>query len=247
MITAVIVDDEKKSILLLTKFIAEYCTNINIVGTAQNIADAKVVIEAQKPQLVFLDIEMPYGTGFDLLDVLEDIHFETIFITAYSQYAISAFRYASIDYLLKPIHIEHLQQAVQKAEEKIQTQKQVTDYKKLLEQLEQQNLLEKKILLSGNTEQFNVKVSEILYCIAEGSYTAVYMTNIRKFLSSKNLKHFEDTLPQDVFCRIHHGHLVNINQIKRITKGHIGTVVMNDDKELEISVRRKEWFLKLLR
>lgn len=247
MITAIIVDDEEKSLSTLTKFLLDYCPEIELKGTANNISDAKELIEAQQPQLVFLDIEMPYGTGFDLLDILDEINFETIFVTAYSQYAIDAFRYSSIDYLLKPVNIEHLKNAVKKAEQRIEHKMIAINYQLLLDNLRDKKILEQKIQLSGSNEQYIVKVNDILYCIADRSYTLVYMSNKRKFHSSKNLKYFEEVLSTDIFCRIHHSHLININHIARIVKGPGGSVVMNDGAELEISIRRKDDFLKMIK
>lgn len=246
MISAIIVDDEEKNVWVLNKIIEQYCDNVEVLGTAQNILDARKLIDELKPQLVFLDIEMPNGSGFDLLEAIDTIDFEIIFITAYHQYAIDAFKYASIDYLLKPINITQLKNAIQKVELRITEKQAVINYKALLQEISNNDLQQQRILLIGNDEKSFVKVNEILYCLAKRSYTIVFITNDRKFISSKNLRHFEETLPDSIFCRIHHGSLVNKHHIQSISKGLGGSVTMTDGKVLEIAVRRRAAFLRML-
>ncbi len=246
MISAIIVDDEEKNVWVLNKIIESYCDNVEVLGTAQNIVEAKKLIDELKPQLVFLDIEMPNGSGFELLSAMDNIDFEIIFVTAYNQYAIDAFKYASIDYLLKPININQLKLAIQKTEQRITEKQAVINYKALLLELNNNDLQQQRILLIGSDEKSFVKINEILYCLAKRSYTVVYITNNRKFISSKNLRHFEETLPESIFCRIHHGSLVNKHHVQSISKGLGGSVRMTDGKELEIAVRRRAAFLKML-
>lgn len=246
-INAIIVDDEQKSRSSLRKLLSDFCTEVNVVAEAADINEAQTWIEQLKPQLVFLDVEMPYGTGFDLLERLSDIDFEVIFITAYSQYAIEAFKYASIDYLLKPVDIDTLGRAVERAKERLISKQTIADYKKLLQQVQHQTDGDKRIHLSAVKEQHLVKCNEIICCVADGSYTNVYMTGGRKFYSSRNLKQFVEELPSSIFYRVHNGHLVNMNHIKKIIRGHGGSVVMTDGRELEIAVRRKEDFLTVIK
>lgn len=246
-INAIIVDDEQKSRSSLRKLLLDFCTEVSVVAEAADINEAQILIEKMSPQLVFLDVEMPYGTGFDLLERLGEINFEVIFTTAYSQYAIEAFKYASVDYILKPLDIDTLIRAVERAKERLITRQSIADYQKLLHQVQKQTDGDVRIQLSAVKEQHLVKCNEIICCVADGSYTNVYMTGGRKFYSSRNLKQFVAELPASIFYRVHNGHLVNMNHIEKIVKGHGGSVVMTDGKELEIAVRRKEDFLAVIK
>ncbi len=244
MIQALIVDDEQKSISTLKKLLTDYCPEVAVIGTAENITDAALLINNLHPQLLFLDVEMPYGNGMELLDQFEVIPFETIFITAYEQYALNAFRYGSIDYLLKPISIEQMQEAVERVRKKLADKALLEGY---VSADQQKTAGEQRVQLSGTSEQWMVPCNEIIYCIASGSYTNVHFVNGKKFHSSKSLKYFEKLLPPSLFYRIHHGHLININYLEKILKGHGGSVLMKDGKELEIAVRRKEEFINALK
>ncbi|MCD6010319.1 MAG: two component transcriptional regulator, LytTR family [Flavipsychrobacter sp.] len=245
MITAIIVDDERKNISTLTNLLKSYCPQMSIVGTANSAASGKELIEKVKPQLVFLDIEMPYGSGFDMLRAMPRIDAEIIFITAFDQYAITAFRYAALDYLLKPVDIEQLELAVQRAEKRIAEKALVLNYNLLLRNMDEKDAANKAIALTDNGQQFFISVSDIMYIIANGSYTHIH-TAKRTFVSTKNLIDYEGLLPATIFYRIHHGHIINTLHVDRIQKGRGGTVCMKDKKELEIAVRRKEGFLKML-
>jgi len=247
MITAVIIDDEQKSVSTLKKFLADYCPEIKVLGTADSAKTGLLLITTNKPQLVFLDVEMPYGSGLDLLESLPSIEFETIFITAFNQYAINAFRFAAVDFLLKPVNITQLKEAVTRAIVRINEKSSVKNYQLLLQNLKEQDAGEQKIVLTDSKGQHFIKLNDIIYCIADGSYTHVYLINSKSFLSSRNLKEFEDMLPKTVFCRIHHGHIVNILHISKVVKGRGGNVIMRDGRELEIAVRRKDDFLKLIK
>lgn len=246
-ISAIIVDDEQKSRSSLRKLLSDFCTEVNVVAEAADINEAQILIEKMKPHLVFLDVEMPYGTGFDLLERIGDINFEVVFITAYSQYAVDAFKYASIDYILKPVDIDTLQRAVERVKEHLYDKQSIANYKLLLQQVQKQTDGNIRIQLSAIKEQHLVKCNEIICCVADGSYTNVYMTGGRKFYSSRNLKQFVAELPSSIFFRVHNGHLVNMNHIEKIIKGHGGSVVMTDGRELEIAVRRKEDFLAAIK
>lgn len=244
MIKAIIVDDESKNISTLNKFLSDYCPQVKVISTANNISKAKELIEDQHPQLLFLDIEMPLGSGFDLLQSLECINFEVIFITAFNHYAINAFRFAAIDYLLKPVNISQLQEAVNRAEQRILEKNSFLNYELLLENLSTSNANEQQIILHDNNGHHIFKLKEILYCIAEGSYTAIHLSQGKVFISSKNLKEYESMLPENDFCRIHHGHIINIQHVQQVLRGRGGSVIMSDGKELEVSVRKKEAFLE---
>jgi two-component system LytT family response regulator len=246
MITAVIIDDEAKSVFTLANFLATHCPQVKVLGTADNARTGKELIEQQHPQLVFLDIEMPLGSGFDLLKSFQSIGFEIIFITAYNEYAITAFRFSALDYLLKPLRITELKQAVSKAELRINDKRTKRNYELLLRNMNEPDATLRKIVLTDRGEQHHVQLDDIMYLLADGNYTQVH-TTARVFLSSKNLKDFEELLPADMFCRIHYGHMINIQFITKLLKGRGGLVQMKDGKELEVAVRRKEDFMKIFR
>ena len=244
MISAMIIDDEPKSVYTLNSFLTAHCPEVKVLCTANNAKEGKQLIESRQPQLVFLDIEMPLGSGFDLLRSLPEIGFEIIFVTAYNQYAVNAFRFSAIDYLLKPVRITELKQAVEKAALRIAEKSSKRNYELLLRNINEPIAAHQKIALTDRGEQYLVRLDEILYLLADGNYTQV-VTPAKTFLSSKNLKDFEELLPMDMFCRIHYGHMVNIQSIAKVQKGRGGAVQMKDGKVLEIAVRRKDDFMKL--
>lgn len=246
MITAIIVDDVQKNVSMLVSLLNQYCKDVSLIGTANSATEGKALIENLRPQLVFLDIEMPYGSGFDLLQSLQGVSIEVVFITAFDQYALNAFRYAAVDYLLKPINIEELEEAVRKAEQRIKEKKTTLNYELLLRNLEEKDLQKQTIAFSDKGQQCLVRLADIMYIIADGSYTHVHTVN-RTIISTRNLKDLEGMLPASVFCRIHHGHIVNNMFILKIQKGRGGMVLMKDGKTLEIAIRRKEDFLKMFR
>ncbi len=245
MIKAVIIDDEQKNISMLSGLLRDYCPQVQLVGSAHNAATGKKLIEETKPQLVFLDVEMPYGSGFDLLRSMPGLEAEVVFITAFDQYALNAFRYAALDYLLKPVNIEQLQDAVHRAGQRVKEKSITANYDLLLSNLDEKDTFKKSIALNDKGQQHIVPLADILYIIADGSYTHIYTVK-RSYVTTRNLKDFEQIFPPDIFCRIHHGHLVNKAQIDKVQKGRGGLVIMKDGKQLEIAVRRKEEFMKML-
>ena len=244
MITAIIIDDEPNSVFTLNSFLKDHCAQVNILGSAENVKSGKELIEQAKPQLVFLDIEMPFGSGFDLLRSLPKITFEVIFITAYNQYALAAFRFSAIDYILKPIRIAHLKEAVIKAEQRIKEKKTVLNYEQMLQNMQEKDPGKQKIGVIHRGEHLMVQVDEIMYLVSDGKYTRIHIKDVN-YLILKNLKDFEEMLPPSLFSRIHYGHIININYVSKVQKGRGGNVIMQDGTELEIAVRRKDEFLKL--
>jgi len=245
MITAVIIDDEQKNVSMLTGLLQQYCRQVTLLGIANNSAAGKKLIEGLKPQLVFLDIEMPYGSGFDLLQSMPGTDVEIIFITAFSQYAINAFRYAALDYLLKPVNIQELEDAVERAKEKINGKNAIRNYELLLRNHDEKDASKQTISITDKGEQYLVQLADIMYIIADGSYTHIHTVN-KVIVTTKNLKDFENMFPATIFCRIHHGHLLNKNHIAKVRKGRGGIVLMKDGRALEISIRRKEDFMKMI-
>lgn len=238
-----IIDDEPKSVFILKCFLEEHCPDVKVVAVAGSARNGRELLEATKPQLLFLDIEMPGGSGFDLLQSLPAVDFEVIFITAYNQYAINAFRFSAIDYLLKPLRIQDLVKAVEKATRRINEKTVTSNYESLLRNLREQNGSKLKVSFTERGEQYMVPVDDFMYLIADGNYTHVH-TRDKVYLTTRTLKEFEEMLPENLFCRIHHGYIVNLQCVAKVQKGRGGAVVMKDGKVLEIAIRRKDAFKK---
>jgi two-component system, LytTR family, response regulator len=243
MMRTLLVDDEPKNTRILRKLLEDYCPKVQIIGDAGDIKAAYTLIRELKPDLVFLDIEMPYGNAFDLLDQLMPIDFSIIFITAFDDYTLKAFKYSAIDYLLKPVDIEELKVAVNKASEKIQNRTINVQLENLLENLKHNQMALQKIAIPTSDGIVFLNVDAIIRCEANGSYTTIYSNDNQKMVTSKGIKDYEDMLPATIFCRIHNSHLINLNRIKKYHKGRGGYVVMEDGTSIEVASRRKEEFL----
>jgi two-component system LytT family response regulator len=240
MIQAIIIDDEQGNIDVLKKMITDFCHDIEITGTASSVDGGITTIREQKPDLVFLDIEMPGKNAFDLIDQLKPVSFEIVFVTAYEHYALKAFRYSAIDYLLKPVNIRELRDAIEKARQRI---KERNFQERLDNFFNIEKKRESKIALQLKDGYSFINYNDIVCCSSEGAYTAIFLANGNKLLSSNNLKHFEDLLPKDIFCRIHNSHLVNLQHAVHYLKGRGGTLQMINKIVLEVSQRKREELL----
>lgn len=247
MIQAIIIDDEIKAINALERIIEKKFTEIQIVATAQSADLAIELIKLHDPDLIFLDIEMPNKTGFEILEAVVSQNFSVIFTTAYNQYAIKAIRYSALDYLLKPISEEELFNAINRYKEKNKSNTQHQQFNMLFDNLKNLSSSYSKITVSTTQGVLFLNVNEIIYCQAESSYTSFHMKNKETIVSSKTLKDFEELLSEYSFFRIHHGFLINIHEIKRYIKGEGGSVLMNNGAELPVSKRKKDDFLKKLK
>ena len=242
-IESIIIDDEPGNIITLTELLKTYCPEISIQGTAPDILKGYELIKHKAPDLVFLDIEMPYGNAFELLDRLNPVNFEVIFITAFNDYAIKAFKYAALDYILKPVNIGELKEAVKKTIKRLEEKTVNTRIASLLSNIKLENNAIKRIGLPSSEGFHFEEVKKITHLEAAGSYTFLYLIGQKKELVSKNLKEFEDILPESIFCRVHHSHIININFVKKYYKGRGGYVEMEDGTTIEISARKKNDFL----
>ena len=247
MFKTVIVDDEPKNLRILKKLLQDFCPQIQVVGEAGDVKMAFDVIQELKPELVILDIEMPYGNAFDLLDSLMPIDFEIIFITAFDNYSLKAFKYSALDYLLKPVDISELQAAAEKAIQKI-TGKNINQQVALLLSnfKNPQNNLQKIAIPTMDGFVF-MNVEDIIRCEANGAYTFIHTVRNEKITASRSIKEYEELLPSSIFCRIHNSHLVNLNKIKKYSKGRGGTVIMEDGAILEVASRRRDEFLAMFK
>ena len=233
MLRIVIIDDEVNVRAVIRKLLNLISTNYELVGEAPSITEGKDVIVKTKPDIVLLDIELEDGTGFTLLNQLPKIDFKLIFITAYNQYAIKAFKFNALDYLLKPIEPNDLEEALAKAELAICSE---NELKELLQNLEQnKNAKAKKIVIKTVNKTYFIEVDKILYCKSEGSYTSV-VTEKEVTLASKNLKHFQDLLSEYDFIRTHQSYLVNKKYITAIKND---TIILNNTLSIPVSLRRK--------
>jgi len=244
-IRSVIIDDEFKNRENLRQILERYCQNIEIVGFAENALEGLDIIQSEKPELVFLDIQMPGGSGFDLLERIDNIDFDVIFITAFDQYAIKAIRLCATDYLLKPINILDLKAAIGKVTQKL-------DQKHSNESLQNivQNTLQKdenkKIALPSSERVLFVRISEIVRCLGENNYTTVFLQKGEKVLVSKTLKEYEELLTEFGFLRVHQSHLINSKFIRSYEKQDGGYLKMLDGTTISISRQRKQSILNQL-
>ena len=234
-LNSIIVEDEQTSREILKNYLSKYCPNINVIGEASNVEDALILIRNNDLDVVFLDVEMPYGNAFDLLDKVGDVDFETIFVTAYNHYAIDALNAHASYYLMKPISIDELIKAVDY----------VTDIRSKEDALQDQILIPKTNHVNGKItipqqDGFEViNTSDILYCKADDNYTEIYLNTNKKKLVSKTLKYFEDALIDTSFARVHKSYLVNVNEIVKYVKGKGGSVVLSNGKEIMVSASKK--------
>jgi len=245
MINAIIVDDEPKNRRILKGLLQDFCPGVKITDEASNAEEAIKVLENNNPDLVFLDIEMPYGNAFDLLDKVKPVDFEIIFVTAFDEYTLKAFRYSALDYLLKPVNIDDLKTAVEKAISKVNLKNINQQLNNLLFNLNKGSDAPARIAIHTQDGLTFVSISEIIRCEAKGNYTYIYTTDLQKHVTTKNIKAYEDLLPSNIFFRIHHSHIINVGFVKKYHKGRGGVVEMSDGTMIEVATRRKNEFLAL--
>lgn len=247
MINTIIVEDEERSSRVLEKMLSDYCPDISISGIARNISEAKNMIMAEKPQLVFLDIQLPDGNVFSLLNNLDAANFRMIFTTAYNDYALKALKCSALDYLLKPICIDELIAAI----EKYKAHKEHSFYPMGIRALHDNLLKESKEkiktigLATLNEIQF-VATDTIIRLEAASNYTHFYIEGAPKIIVSHTLKHYEDMLDSGQFMRVHQSYIVNLKKVKKYIKGKVGTIMMTDGCTIDISPKNKEDFLRAL-
>ncbi len=235
---ALLIEDEANSREILRNYLAKYCSEVDLIGEAASIEEGLKLIRKGAPDLVFLDVEMPFGNAFDLLEQLPDRTFETVFVTAYNQYALDALNHHAAYYLMKPINIDELIKAVEYVVEIKQKENALEDTV-LRPKLKS---VEGKITLPQQDGFQVLNVADILYCQADDNYTYIFLEK-KKILVSKTLKYFEDALSDFAFARIHKSYLVNVNEVVKYRKGKGGSVVVSNGKELLVSASRKKEFL----
>lgn len=245
MIKTVIIDDEINNQELISNLLKSYAENVQVVGLANSVESAYKAINEHQPDLIFLDIQMPDGTGFDLLKKFDKINFKIIFVTAHQEFAIEAFKYSALDYLLKPLSPANLLAAVKKAEETMGSDELNTKLKILLNNIAEPIKNKKKIVLKTMERIYSVDLDDIIRFESDGGYTKVYLTDGKRIMVSKTMKEFDDMLLDVGFLRVHHSHLINMNHLFCFEKTE-GHVVMKDDSIVPVSNRKKDQLLELL-
>lgn len=241
---AIIIDDETSSRNALKQKINKYCKDLDIINECENGESGIEAIDQLKPDIVFLDVEMPRMNGFIMLQNVKNRDFELIFTTAYDHYAIRAIRYSALDYLVKPIDIQELVAATTKAIEKRNQYSPNERIETLLYNLMEEKSSGNRIAIPSQEGLQFVEVADIIYLEAESNYTIIYIRPGSKITIAKTLKDFEDLLPQQLFVRIHHSHIINKKHIHKYIRGEGGQVLMTNGKMLDVSRRKKDEFLK---
>jgi two-component system, LytTR family, response regulator len=242
MIKAVIVEDDKNNIEVLSGLLERYCPQVNLLGSAMRVPEAIGLITARQPDLLFLDVELGDQTGFDVIRSFKTPAFRVIFTTAHEQYAFRAIKSSCIEYLLKPVNYTELQDAVRKFEEQKNSSLNQKKIELLLHNLDAGPSFNKLAIPTPDGYSF-LDAGEILYCQADLNYTVVHTSRNERLMSSKNLKEFEDLLNPGMFFRCHKSFIINLNYIKKYNRGN-SVVIMSDETPIDIAVRKKEEFLK---
>ncbi len=244
MIKAILIDDIEQARITLKKDLLVYASDVEVIAEAGGVVEGAKLLRTLKPDVVFLDIQMQDGSGFDLLEILPEIPFKIIFITASDAHAIKAFRYAAIDYLLKPVDPDELVAAIDKLrKEKLNENEK---YKLLNDSLKSSNKLQTKLALHAIDRIQIIEIKDIVRCESSGNYTIITFVDKSQMVVSKTLKEFNDLLVEHGFYRVHKAHLVNTKHIREYVKTGFGCVIMADGVEIPVSVRKKAEFLEML-
>ncbi|WP_339918418.1 LytTR family DNA-binding domain-containing protein [Yeosuana marina] len=246
MLKAIIIDDEQHCVDRISKLLCKHNNTIDLVGISTTIEDAKTSIESMLPDVIFLDVHIHDKTGFDLLKQFSNIDCEIIFTTAYDRYAVDAFKFSALDYLLKPIDENEFCLAIEKIKKKASLKDISKKVEVLIHNLENKNQLLRKIAVSTSEGLTFVEVANIVRCQSDINYTHFFLKDKRKITVAKTIKHFENLLEQHNFFRIHKSHLINLSFVEKYLKGKGGYVLMSDKTHIDVAVRRKDAFLKKL-
>ncbi len=244
MITAVLIDDEEKTHKIVSQLIEAHFPNIQIVANAKNVAEGIDIIHSHFPDIVFLDVNMPDGTGFDLLKKLKFNKFKLIFITAHQENALQAIKFSAIDFILKPIDILDFISALNRTTEALEKEYEQIKIKAFLSNFENITNQAQKLILKTTENIYVVNIQNIIRCKSENNYTTFFLNDGKKILISKTLKEYEELLQAYDFIRIHRSHLINLNYIERFEKRDSGFVYMKDNSKIPVSHRKREILLR---
>jgi len=245
VIKAIIIDDEMHCLKTLSMLLKEYCPDVQVVKQCDNAEDGIEAVKKLKPDLVFLDIEMPHMNGFEMLEKFSEISFALIFTTGYDQYAIKAFRFSALDYLLKPIEPKELKKAVEKVNRHLQHPL-PQQLEILLQKIHSQSPPINKIALPTMEGLQMIPVDSIISCESDRNYSILFLKNKQKIIASRSLKEIEEMLEDYSFARVHHSYLVNLNEVEKYIRGEGGYLLMSDGRTVDVSRSRKEILLKKL-
>lgn len=246
MIRAIIIDDEKNALEVLEMQLQQFCDNVEVLAVCNGGEEGVKCIQQLKPDLVFLDIEMPHINGFDVLNLTKEYEYKVIFTTAYDQFAIKAFKFSAVDYLLKPIDILDLQQAVDKVQNTRESYSLTEKIAALMQHLQPAKSSSKIALPEGNMLVF-YEPDEIIRVESDSNYSHIFLVNGKKITLSKTLKEVSENIKGEPFFRVHQSHLINTNYIDKVAKGENAYVVMKDGSTITISRSKKEEFLELFK
>lgn len=245
MIRCILIDDEKNALEMMEWLLKTYCPQVEILAMCTSAEQGIEAIHKYRPDVVFLDIEMPKMNGFDMLEQFDKLFFDVVFCTAYDQFAIKAFKYSALNYLLKPVDPEDLKATVQRIEERkvLPTREQ---FELLLQSIHQSRKeTPQRIALTTGDGMIFVPTADIIYCEAESNYTTIVLSGGKKIVVSKVLKDIDEALSGPDFCRVHSSYLINVNRIKKYVRGDGGYLVMDDDATVSISRNRRQEFMEL--
>lgn len=245
--TCILIDDEPDCLDLLALLIRKHCPTLQLIGQYTDPNEGIAAIQAMRPNLVFLDVEMPEVNGFGVLEACRNIPFQVIFTTAFNEYAVKAFKYSAIGYLLKPVGQEDLVDAVQRAQQILSIQHLVQQRDILFDYLHPARSTREKIALATSTEVVFIPINDIIYCEADGNYTQIYRHSQKTpALFTKPLKEIEELLPGDIFYRVHHSFIINLKRVEAYIRGDNGGVKMSNGMLVPVARARKQELLILL-
>lgn len=243
--TSFVVEDNSLALDMLVNDLSNYHKEIEVIGTAKSVIEAAKLLQQKQPDILFLDIMLGDGTGFDLLEIFPNLKSKIIFVTASDEYAIRAFKFAAIDYILKPYSNDDLNSSIQKAKQQIEPQKEQLNI--LKEAINNQNSILNRISLYTQDKIIIVNTDEIIRCQSDNNYTTFYLKDASKILVSKTLKYYADLLKNNGFIRVHQSHLINKLEIKEYIKSDGGYIILNNNTNIPVSVRKKADVINFLK
>ncbi|CAM1365945.1 LytR/AlgR family response regulator transcription factor [Tenacibaculum xiamenense] len=242
----IIIEDNTAARESLKRLLNTHCNNISIIGEASNVEEATNLINSLKPNLIFLDVELPDGNGFDLLLNMKSIDFQVIFISSFKQYALKAIKFSALDYLLKPFDIDELKQAVQKAKQEIDIHETPKKIKTLTHNINQKSSIPDKLILKDKYGIQILTVNEIYHLQANGSYTEFYLKDKSPLIASKSLKEYQKLLSDSTFFRCHQSHIINLNHLSRYDKREGDFLILNNGNKVPLATRKRDSFFKII-
>lgn len=240
MLKAILVDDEKISRDILSDYLDKYCKDVELLAQCDSVQSGLRAIEQYKPDIVFLDVEMPRGNGFDLLEQVENVTFETVFVTAFDNYAIQALNYSAAYYILKPVSIDELVSAVEKIKANRQKNTSALHTKVLLENIKAPGISHHKIVLPLQDGFEVVSVKDVVHCEAHDNFTDFYFVSKPKMMICRTLKFYEELLADSGFVRVHKSHLINLEHVQKYKKGKGGQLMMSNGAVIDVSPNKKD-------